>query len=241
MDAFRLPRSTFAKLPTATLKGVMVALLELADDNGRVLISIRELAKSIGMEYQPLRTALKYLYANAIANATSNAKLTQRLTQITICNIEDYDLSPRKHQRNLNATANAATNAITGPRKSQRFTPPSDSEVREYVTLMGYHFNPDSFNPHYQSNGWKVGGQPMKDWKAACRTWEIRWKQQYGELFYYQLNNEPQPATPSADFSSRAQSRRRMSSLASEIVSRDAGTIIGLYDGQEQQPHLGHD
>jgi hypothetical protein len=26
----------------------------------------------------------------------------------------------------------------------------------------------------YESKGWKVGNQPMKDWKAAVRTWEQR-------------------------------------------------------------------
>jgi hypothetical protein len=25
---------------------------------------------------------------------------------------------------------------------------------------------------HYQSVDWKIGKKPMKDWKAAVRTWE---------------------------------------------------------------------
>ena len=29
-----------------------------------------------------------------------------------------------------------------------------------------------SFLNYYESNGWKVGKNPMKDWKAAVRTWE---------------------------------------------------------------------
>ena len=32
--------------------------------------------------------------------------------------------------------------------------------------------NPELFINHYESNGWKVGKNPMKDWKAAVRTWE---------------------------------------------------------------------
>jgi len=31
---------------------------------------------------------------------------------------------------------------------------------------------PEKFLDHYESNGWKVGRNPMKDWKAAVRTWE---------------------------------------------------------------------
>ena len=30
---------------------------------------------------------------------------------------------------------------------------------------------------YYEANGWKVGRNPMKDWKAAVRTWEKRDKQ----------------------------------------------------------------
>jgi hypothetical protein len=28
---------------------------------------------------------------------------------------------------------------------------------------------------HYQSNGWKVGKNPLKDWKAAMRNWKRGW------------------------------------------------------------------
>ena len=34
--------------------------------------------------------------------------------------------------------------------------------------------DPESFIDFYESKGWKVGNQPMKDWKAAVRTWERR-------------------------------------------------------------------
>ena len=38
----------------------------------------------------------------------------------------------------------------------------------------GYAVDPDRFVDYYTSNGWKVGKNPMKDWKAAVRTWEKR-------------------------------------------------------------------
>ena len=34
--------------------------------------------------------------------------------------------------------------------------------------------NPERFIDFYASKGWKVGNQPMKDWKACVRTWEQR-------------------------------------------------------------------
>ena len=32
--------------------------------------------------------------------------------------------------------------------------------------------NAEHFFDYYESNGWKVGKNSMKDWKAAVRTWE---------------------------------------------------------------------
>lgn len=179
MDEFKLPRSTLDKLPTALLKGVMIALLENADENGVLTISIREFARKIRLEYQPLRTALKHIYANAIANAIA----TQRLTQITINDIESYSTPARKQQRKANATLNAT---IDNP-KTLKFSPPTEQEAIDFINEKGYHFNPSEFVSWNQSKGWKIGTQPMKDWKAACRTWEIRWKEKYGEQFYYQI------------------------------------------------------
>ena len=53
-----------------------------------------------------------------------------------------------------------------------RFIKPSIDEVKAYAKDMGYYgFNADRFQAYYESNGWKVGRNPMKDWKAAVRNW----------------------------------------------------------------------
>lgn len=58
--------------------------------------------------------------------------------------------------------------------KRTRFTPPSVDEVKNYCRERQNSIDADSFVDFYTSKGWKVGGQPMKDWKAAVRTWERR-------------------------------------------------------------------
>ena len=55
-----------------------------------------------------------------------------------------------------------------------RFAPPTVEEVREYCRERGNNVNPERFIDFYASKGWKVGNQPMKDWKACVRTWEQR-------------------------------------------------------------------
>ena len=61
---------------------------------------------------------------------------------------------------------------------SKRFTPPTLEEVAAYCQERGNNVNPEHFISYYESNGWKVGRNAMKDWKAAVRTWEQRDKTQ---------------------------------------------------------------
>ena len=60
---------------------------------------------------------------------------------------------------------------------SGRFTPPTIEQVKEYCKERGNAVDPDRWFNYYSSNGWKVGKNPMKDWKAAVRTWENNEKQ----------------------------------------------------------------
>lgn len=56
----------------------------------------------------------------------------------------------------------------------RRFTPPTLQEVTDYCRERGNSVDPSRFIDFYASKGWKVGNQPMKDWKACIRTWEQR-------------------------------------------------------------------
>ncbi|WP_455030573.1 DUF6291 domain-containing protein [Oribacterium sp.] len=65
----------------------------------------------------------------------------------------------------------------TVPKKREarkRFSPPSAAEVREYCRERENAVDAESFVDFYAAKGWKVGNSPMKDWKAAVRTWEKR-------------------------------------------------------------------
>lgn len=56
--------------------------------------------------------------------------------------------------------------------KVKKFVPPTVDEVKAYAAKMGYAgFNAVKFHAHYESNGWKVSKNKMKDWKAAVRYW----------------------------------------------------------------------
>lgn len=55
--------------------------------------------------------------------------------------------------------------------KRARFQKPTLQEVKDYIAEKGYNVDAERFVDYYESNGWRVGKNPMKDWKAAVRNW----------------------------------------------------------------------
>lgn len=55
---------------------------------------------------------------------------------------------------------------------SRRIIPPKPEWIAEYVAANGYKVDAGRFFDFYESKGWKVGKNAMKDWQAAVRTWE---------------------------------------------------------------------
>ena len=55
---------------------------------------------------------------------------------------------------------------------SKAFTPPTLTEVTQYKNERHSQVDPEAFIDFYQSKGWMVGKNKMKDWKAAFRNWE---------------------------------------------------------------------
>ena len=56
--------------------------------------------------------------------------------------------------------------------KRKTFTKPTIDEIQDYCIERNNNVNAEHFFDYYESNGWKVGKNSMKDWKAAVRTWE---------------------------------------------------------------------
>lgn len=55
-----------------------------------------------------------------------------------------------------------------------RFTPPSLSELNNFIKEKSYTFSAEAFIGYYDANGWRVGKNPMRNWKGACATWQNR-------------------------------------------------------------------
>lgn len=60
--------------------------------------------------------------------------------------------------------------------KEKTFKKPTVEEIKDYCLKRKNKINAEQFYDFYESKGWKVGNQKMKDWKACVRTWEAREK-----------------------------------------------------------------
>jgi hypothetical protein len=58
--------------------------------------------------------------------------------------------------------------------RGKTFVSPSIEEVSAYIKERKSNVNPETWLNHYTSNGWMVGKNKMKDWKASVRTWEAK-------------------------------------------------------------------
>lgn len=58
-----------------------------------------------------------------------------------------------------------------GKEESRRFTPPTATDVARYAAEKGLRIDAEKFCDFYESKGWMVGKNKMKDWKAAVRNW----------------------------------------------------------------------
>ena len=55
--------------------------------------------------------------------------------------------------------------------------PPTLDDIQSYITEKNLCVSAERFYSYYESNGWRVGKNSMKSWKAALHSWNARDKQ----------------------------------------------------------------
>ena len=121
-------------------------------------------------------------------------------------NVNDNDISflEKKKQKSdvavsdlENENSESPIETIQTPKEQsgggrKRFTIPTPEEVQAYCEDRKNGILGQQFCDFYSSKGWKIGKEPMKDWKAAVRTWEMRRKDQSPSI----TQPQPQISTP---------------------------------------------
>lgn len=93
-------------------------------------------------------------------------------------------------QSNPNPIRESESNADDAPAAPRtRFQKPTLEEIQAYCQERGNSVDAQRFFDYYTANGWKVGKNPMKDWKATVRTWE-RSDSQKGSSYGQRSNSQ---------------------------------------------------
>ena len=109
-------------------------------------------------------------------------------------------------------------NKLSSPKKSgiSRFVKPTIEEVDAYIKEKDYHFDAEQFWNHYESVGWMIGKNHMKDWHCACATWEGRRKREIKE----KEDSEPSDARAPMDVEQWERNQRWMEENTPKYVGK---------------------
>lgn len=72
----------------------------------------------------------------------------------------------------------------------KNFKKPTLDEVQQYCSERKNDISAEKFIDYYESNGWKVGRNSMKDWKATVRNWEKNQQEKQNNVKTYKSNYE---------------------------------------------------
>lgn len=108
-------------------------------------------------------------------------------------------------------------------RSSSAFVKPTFEECMAYAQEKGYQWNIERFFNYYESNGWRVGQNPMKNWKAAMRTWNTK---------------EPQYSQPNL-FPTTTSNNNGLTQYNNGTVQQQFGGTQSYYTKESEQRVLG--
>lgn len=112
--------------------------------------------------------------------------------QSTISNPQSTISNPQSSNSNLqsspvkereSAPTGASAVGGNGASAGDFFVPPSAQQVRDFVLKESLRFQPEDFLDYYSANGWMIGNQPIRDWKAVARRWS-RKEKNHGTISY---------------------------------------------------------
>lgn len=237
-DYIRLPRSLLARGEHTVW--VYVNLLAIADGNGMAEIKANSWCREIGLTRQQLRVALNELATtNCVTNCKTNCGTNGR-TNLTICGtgglatcypikkpIEEPIKKPIT-QPIITSKNSSDTLTFVAPEFREAFCEWLDFKKRQFKFVYK---TEHSLRAAYNGLLRLSGNDPSTAMQIVMQSESNGWKGLY-EL----KNNGTIPITATDTPASRAQSRNRLRTLATGVVSQSADKLLSLYNGAGQNP-----
>ena len=126
----------------------------------------------LSIAFEPIKTQLKrdlvkyvdYIEKQSVNGSKGGRPKKANETQKT----QPFFEEPKKAE-NVTAIVNDNENEIS----KRGFVKPKIEQVKDYMKEQGMNDIADKWFNHYESNGWMVGKNKMRDWKASVRTWKL--------------------------------------------------------------------
>jgi len=173
-------------------KLVMLAMADWANDSGsHCYPSIRKVAEKCNVSECQARRLLHKLiddgYLSVVGNASGGGN-KPRQYQVNVSSLGPSThaspitgASPSTHARvalapmHVSPSTHASLSVNNHQLSVKKAKPSSAQQVTEYAQSISFNIDGQAFMDFYEARGWKLNkGLPMKDWKAAVRTWKRR-------------------------------------------------------------------
>jgi len=191
---FRVPMDFYNRLAEiGRAAPVYIVLAKHADADGVAWPSHKTIAEVTGLSERSICRCLETLESVGLIEK----KRRRRDTAVYVlagfktgqgCPIKESLICQNQHQdmpkstvkicQNLRAYKEELNHRTKPKNKNQdtshlkRFVSPSLDEIKAYCQERKNQIDSQRFFDYYESNGWRVGKNPMKSWQAAVRTWE---------------------------------------------------------------------
>lgn len=160
--------------------GLLLIISSLTAKEGFCYASNEYFAKLFKTTEQTISKKIKKLEQKnyiTISYKKRGCEVISRKIRLTKMLIDDY----RKRESTINENVKENNTSINNTSinkekiyKKEKFKKPTIDEVRAYINEKSFSVIPEAFIDYYESNGWKVGKNQMKDWKATLRGWNRR-------------------------------------------------------------------
>lgn len=110
------------------------------------------------------------LYDRRISEERKQNKLTQSRNLEEICKKSTPEIEIEL-EKDKEIDKEIDNKCASTKQKRKRFVKPTISDIEQYCSEKNISINAQQFIDYYESNGWKVGRNSMKDWQATVRRW----------------------------------------------------------------------
>ena len=167
---------------------------------GQTIITVSGLASELGVSTRQVRTAIEKLESTGEITRKTTNRFTVVTVENWSLYQADYDddgkqmtnkrqtddkqmtngwqtddkrtLYKEYKKTRIQENNNSARTRVSHGDGVSKFVKPTLQEVKAYCIERGNDVDPERFINHYEANGWMVGKNKMKDWRAAVRNWE---------------------------------------------------------------------